>query len=179
MGPQAHAGSNPVSAASKQAMLRIAARIDASDLQQQLQQLPQEINQALSRALDQAAALLVQSIQRHTPVGTGVLQRAIYWHAPAELHRLVQVSPPADAYAAPVEYGSSPHLPPIAALHSWVQVKLGVTDQAQARSIAFAVARTIARRGTRQHAMFQRGLQQAEQAVLELVQRALDQALGE
>lgn len=64
----------------------------------------------------------------------------------------------ADKYAAPVETGAVPHFPPPSALLSWVQKKFGIEDEKDALSIAFAVAKTIAKRGTRGQQMFSRAL---------------------
>src|SRR5437016_5779289 len=41
--------------------------------------------------------------------------------------------PPADVYAAPVNYGTRPHFPPVDALLLWVQKKLHVGNEQQAR----------------------------------------------
>lgn len=64
----------------------------------------------------------------------------------------------ADRYAAPVETGARPHFPPPSALLPWVQKKFGFEDEKEALSMAFAVAKSIAKKGTLGHFMFQRTL---------------------
>lgn len=83
---------------------------------------------------------------------------------PDAAHEIIGVNPQlgADKYAAPVETGAGPHMPPPDALLLWVQKKFNVDDEKQAASIAFAVAKTIAKRGTQGHQMFSRGLEQIE-----------------
>jgi len=68
----------------------------------------------------------------------------------------------ADLYAAPVETGARPHMPPSEALVLWVHKKLGIEDEKQALSVAFAIAKTIAKRGSRGHEMFSRALVELE-----------------
>lgn len=69
----------------------------------------------------------------------------------------------ADKYAAPVETGARPHMPPPSALLPWVQRKFGFDDEKEALSMAFAVAKSIAKKGTSGHFMFQRALTGLEQ----------------
>lgn len=67
-------------------------------------------------------------------------------------------------YAPAVERGARPHFPPPGALELWVQRKLGVPAN-KARSVAFVVARAIARRGTAGAAMFWRGVESVEASI--------------
>lgn len=87
---------------------------------------------------------------------------------------------PADVYAAPVETGTRPHFPPIEPLVQWVKRKFNhIRHESEARSLAFIIARSIARRGTRGHLMFQRASDAlyaearpiAERAIAEEIQR--------
>jgi len=61
------------------------------------------------------------------------------------------------AYAVPVEEGSRPHWPPPGPILLWVTRKLGKTG-AEARSVAFLVARKISRQGTPAFKFFARGI---------------------
>ena len=65
-------------------------------------------------------------------------------------------------YAAPVETGARPHMPPASLLVAWVQKKFGIEDGKQALSVAFAVAKSIAKRGTQGHQMYSRALEALE-----------------
>lgn len=52
------------------------------------------------------------------------------------------------SYAAAVEFGTKPHFPPISALAGWVMRHKMADTEAEARSIAFLIARKHARQGT-------------------------------
>ena len=57
---------------------------------------------------------------------------------------------PTVEYAVYVNDGTEPRtkLPPIAALTDWVRLKLKIKDNKKAKSVAFAIAKTIAKNGT-------------------------------
>jgi len=57
------------------------------------------------------------------------------------------------AYALPVELGTKPHMPPVAPLVQWAKQKLGVSGK-EAERAGWAIARKIARVGTKGHFMF-------------------------
>ena len=90
-------------------------------------------------------------------------------------------SPPADVYSAPVDLGTRPHFPPSEALLLWVQRKLHIGDEKQARQIAFLIARKISKSGTKGVQMFERAFPQLEQqapGILELEIAKAVQAAG-
>lgn len=60
-------------------------------------------------------------------------------------------------YAAPVEYGTKPHFPPVAPIELWCQRKLGL-DGKEAQSVALAIARKIRWKGTKGAHMFERAM---------------------
>ena len=79
-------------------------------------------------------------------------------------------SPPADVYSAPVDLGTRPHFPPSEALLLWVQRKLHINDEKQARSVAFLIARKISRTGTKGAQMFERAFPQLEQKAPDILE---------
>jgi hypothetical protein len=82
-------------------------------------------------------------------------------------HEIIGVNPQlgADRYAAPVETGARPHMPPPSSLLLWVQKKFGIDDEKEALSVAFAVAKNQAKRGTQGHQMFSRALEELKPIV--------------
>jgi hypothetical protein len=88
---------------------------------------------------------------------------------------IIGVSPNvgADVYAAPVETGARPHMPPASALLAWVQKKFGVEDEKQALGIAFAIAKNISKKGTQGHEMFSRALEAIEPMVTPAMEHEL------
>jgi hypothetical protein len=107
-----------------------------------------------------------QLVKEHTPVGaTGFLSGGVFaeLHQPApNLMEIVSVHAPADVYSMPVEEGTKPHFPPTSGLVLWVKQKLHIGDEKAALSVAFAIAKTIAKRGTKGAHMFQIAFNQLE-----------------
>jgi hypothetical protein len=84
----------------------------------------------------------------------------------------------ASEYAAPVETGTRPHFPPPSALLPWVQKKFGFEDEKEALSMAFAVAKSIAKKGTSGHFMFQRALTELEPLAVPALEKEIALALA-
>jgi len=92
---------------------------------------------------------IINDVKANTPVNTGMLRNSIrqekvgqtMWYVGSHV-----------SYAAAVEYGTKPHMPPSNALRYWAKRKLG-NEQ-----LAYAVARRIAQRGTKPHRMFRNAL---------------------
>jgi len=105
-------------------------------------------------------------LAKNTPVGaTGNLRGGIFsqFHQDGPLmHEVIAISPPADVYAAAVNDGTRPHMPPSSALVLWVKQKLQITKESQAKSVAFLIARKIAKSGTKAVHMFDTTLDQIE-----------------
>jgi hypothetical protein len=81
----------------------------------------------------------------------------------APLPRFVKVGPGV-RYGAAVEFGSRPHMPPVSALIDWVRLK-AARGSPNPERIAWAIAKTIARRGTRPHPYMAPGLQAARSKI--------------
>jgi hypothetical protein len=118
-----------------------------------------------------------QILAMHTPVGaTGNLSQGIFseFHQEGPLmHEVIAVGPPADVYAAYVEDGTRPHMPPPSALLLWVKQKLLIDNEKQALSVAFAIARKIAKRGTQGAHMFDQAFQQLQVEAPGILERAI------
>lgn len=99
---------------------------------------------------------------------------------PDAAHEIIGVGPQlgADRYAAPVETGARPHMPPPSALLLWVQKKFDIDDEKQAASVAFAVAKKIAQRGMAGHQMFSRALEQLQPLAVPALEKNIAIALA-
>lgn len=118
---------------------------------------PEITQQELTRFMHEATAHLQGEVQLLTPTTHGTLRASI----------IGSVTPLANgigvegvvgtslAYAVPVELGTKPHMPPVEPLVDWAKQKLAL-NETQARSAAWAIAKTIARRGTLGVGMFHR-----------------------
>lgn len=81
------------------------------------------------------------------------------------------------AYAEPVEVGTRPHMPPVTPIVDWVTAKLGLSGKG-AISAAWAIAMSIAKKGTRGRGTWKRVAEQVAPEVqrkfLEAINRILD-----
>lgn len=143
--------------------------IDASEvalLAKAWEAAPEMVRGELAAAMTEATAFLQRETQGRTPVAMGTLRASIQAREPQILSDQVigVVGSPLD-YAEPVELGTRPHFPPIQPLQDWVQQKLGIGDEKESRQVAFAVARKIARVGTKGAFMFSGAFRASEPQV--------------
>jgi hypothetical protein len=114
-------------------------------------------------------------------VATGVLLGSIaseVREGPGTIgHAVVFAQPPGGDYAGFVEAGTRPHFPPPSALLLWVKKRFGVANEKQALSIAFAVARGIAKRGTQARRMFENAFTALEGQLGGIFEAAISRAI--
>lgn len=121
------------------------------------------------------AHLIERDAKRDAPVGvSGDLRRRINTEvsgggAVAEVHA---GEPGGVAYAAPVEFGSRPHMPPVDALKLWAKRVLG--DE----RLAWPVALGIAEHGTRPQPFLMPAYWTHTRGFADRLLRALGRALG-
>jgi hypothetical protein len=129
----------------------------------------------LERRLREAQLLAYREIVERTPVGVGGgggLRGSIQPGAVSRTgQRLTATIGTALVYAAPVETGSKPHMPPIAPLIDWVEARLGLKGD-EAEGVARKIAWKIKRHGTKGKFMFRDGLA----ATKDQIERILSQA---
>ena len=77
-------------------------------------------------------------------------------------------------YAWPVELGRRPggRMPPVEPIADWAVAQLGI-EREEARGVAFAIARKIAREGTEGAGMFRAGLEAAEPEMTAALRRGV------
>lgn len=80
-------------------------------------------------------------------------------------------------YAEPVEYGTKPHFPPLEPLQYWVEKKLGITDEKEAKSVAFLIARKISVEGTEGAHMFEFAWAENKDRVEKMLDEIADEVL--
>jgi hypothetical protein len=90
---------------------------------------------------------------------------------------IIAAHAPADTYVAAVETGTRPHFPPPSALIPWVKLKFHPATDKEAESIAFAIARRIAKKGTQGHFMFERALEQLSGEAQGIMEKNVAQAI--
>lgn len=149
---------------------------DLSELEKLTRLYPKISEDVRVSKLTEALALLERGVKLKTPEGAGPI------HLRDSIHPKVSISGKSVkgllgtplAHGEPVELGTKPHFPPIGPIQHWVEKKLGKSGS-DAKSIAFAIAITIARRGTKGKFMFQEGFEENEDRVM----RILEQIPGE
>jgi hypothetical protein len=149
-------------------MPEIMCKIDDSELKRLILKYPEVSREVRRDKILEGLALLETAVKKGTPYGAGPI------HLRDSLHHSVRVrgekvtgvlGTPME-HGVPVEMGSKPHFPPIGPLEFWVEKKLGITDEKQARSVAYAIAWKIKRRGTKGKEMFKSGLEENEHRVM-------------
>jgi hypothetical protein len=149
-----------------------------------LRTAPAISREEMSIGVEEALLLLEREIKDNTPVGVhgagglrGSITHELRGQAIAEgLGVAGKVFSPLN-YALPAELGSKPHFPPIAPLRDWVEAKLGV-DKSRSQSVAFLVARKIARKGTKGAFMFTNALSNNAQQVIGILNAAMQRIIA-
>ena len=129
----------------------------------------------------EALLLLEREVADRTPVGVGGaagLKGSIFASRPEVTDTaVVGLVSSSMAHALPVELGTKPHFPPITPLRDWAEKKLGI-DPGESKHVAFAIARKIAREGTKGAAMFQKAMQENEEQVLAMMENVVPRIMA-
>ena len=112
-------------------------------------QAPAMVQEKLEAFMHAATIYVESEIRERTPTsGHGTLRQSWTSEVTSLSDNVIGVVGTPLSYAIPVELGTKPHFPPVDAIEDWVQVKFGLSGP-EARSVAFAVARKIAKKGTK------------------------------
>lgn len=96
----------------------------------------------------------IDATSPHPPIATGGMRDSVTYAPTATGVQLYVDSP----HAIYMEAGTRPHFPPIAPLVEWVKVKGLASTEAEARSIAYAVAIKISEEGISPRRFFRRAM---------------------
>jgi len=121
-------------------------------------------------AMYESVAIVEEQVVGLTPVGaTGNLRQSITTEVRGAAFQKMRgyVFTPI-AYGLPVEEGRAPgRFPPIDPIELWV-IRKRIAPANEARRVAFLIARSIARHGTKGAFMFERGLDKATPKVISI-----------
>lgn len=135
---------------------------------------PAMTRRELLAAMTQGTLLVEREVKEGIPRGaTGLTAASVTSDAfstPAGILGVVASSQPSATF---VELGTRAHMPPVDALVPWVRAVLGV-DAKRAPSVAYLIARKIARRGTKAKQPFAKALARTEGQVLRMFEAAAD-----
>lgn len=147
-------------------------------LEANLRAAPGVVREELLAAMTEADMLLLREVKERMPSGAfgasgGMKGRSFNEERVGEIgvEGFVGSSAPYTEY---VELGTRPHFPPIEALIDWVKVKFSISDDREARGVAFLVARKISRVGTKGAGMFAQGFAAVEPQVRAIFNAAAD-----
>ncbi len=145
---------------------------DLQTFRRGLREAPEYTERVLQEAMTEATLLMRREWQENLPRASGLTAASItsdVASTPAGVLGVVGSSQPSALF---LELGTGPHMPPVQALEPWVKAVLGVRDPKEIKSVAFLVARKIAREGTPARYPMARAAQSVEGQVLAMVERA-------
>ena len=142
-------------------------------------EFPQSVGRELSVAMEASLQLLEGQVATRTPVNTGQLRSSITHQVTSPFPNLAGVVGSPLPYAIVMEEGRKPgaKMPPVDAIKLWVVRKLGIPAQ-EADSVAFLVARSIAKKGTKGRHMFKEGLEVSEPHIKQLFDSAIARSVA-
>ncbi|MFT4243556.1 MAG: hypothetical protein QM569_14885 [Acidovorax sp.] len=144
-----------------------------------LREAPAYTDQVLQETITEATLLLQREWQENMPRGASDLTVASITSdvasTPAGVLGVVGSSQPSALF---VELGTRPHMPPAQALEPWIKAVLGIRDPKEVKSVAFLVARKIAREGTPAQYPMRRAAQATEGQIVALFERAADKVMA-
>lgn len=114
---------------------------------------PEVVRKRMLKATAEANLLMEREIKERTPVGVGGgggLRGSIDSEEYVDGYEVLGVVGSPLAYAEAVDLGTKPNrkMPPVQPIQDWVIQKLGLSGR-EARSAAFAIARSIGKKGTK------------------------------
>lgn len=128
-------------------------KITARKWRQYLRDAPTLYVKEVRSALREVNLLFEREIRIKTAVGaTKILRGSVFEEiigTPKTLTGVVAYDKNKAIYGEPVDLGTRPHFPPVGPLKLWVRRVLSIGNEKQISSIAWAIAKTISRRGTK------------------------------
>ncbi len=140
-------------------------------LQRGFAQAPEVTRRELLVSMTQGTLLMQREVKDALPRHTGMTAASVASDAFATAVGVIGTVGSSQPSATFLELGTKPHMPPIDALVPWVKAVLGV-DPKRARSVAFLVARKIARKGTKPKRYFELAAAATEGQVLRMFEDA-------
>ncbi len=162
--------------------MTLAVEITAPKIPEQLAKLERVdriVTRHSTRAMQQSVVTVVSSVRPNVPVGvSGKLRRSIVSKVSSTIRRVVGSvfsNLASEKYPSVMEFGRKPgsRMPPPSALERWVRLKLGVAP-GQVASVAFVVARSIARKGIKGRFFMKKGLDASRTRINGFFARAAD-----
>ena len=148
----------------------VAKRISLKEFTQIVRGMPNDLRQSFAQGLRDAAHVLADKVREQIEAVDAVDTEALLDSVavrPGLGGATVVVDAP---HAAPVEYGSRPHMPPVQPIEDWGRRKLG------REGLGWPVALKIAREGTKPRRYFKRATEAAVNEMGNKIADALDRS---
>ena len=138
---------------------------------------PEFTRKVLNATMTEATLLVESEVKENIPRVTGVSANSIASDVISSPAGVLGVVASSQASVVALELGTRPHMPPIAALEPWVKAVLGIREPKEIKSVAFLVARKIARVGTEPKKPFAKAAASTQAQVLAMFERAAQQVV--
>lgn len=161
-------------------------RVDTTQLQgvhSLWSRFPQVMRDSLLPVVMEIDLLIQSELQQQLPRGAGGISGgaglvgSIFTDEQVLADNVIGMVASPLPYAEYVELGTKPHFPPIEPIQDWVMAKLGITDETEARSVAFLIARKISRVGTKPDGTWARVAETQQPEVNRRIAQGIDRAL--
>jgi len=128
---------------------------DLTEVNKLFNAFPDAVRAATVSKVTEVLMYLERLVKPATPYGAGPvhLMQTITTEVNASGDEVEGILGTPAKYGEPVEFGTRPHFPPVAPIEYWVEKKLGLQG-AEAKSVAFLIARKISEKGTEGAFMF-------------------------
>lgn len=145
---------------------------DTSGMEALMRDYPRASEDARTARVTEAILLMEREVKKDTPWGAGPihLRDSIFSEVRHEGQSTAGILGTPMEHGQPVEYGTKPHFPPIDPLEFWVEKRLGLSGKA-ARSVAYAIAVSISRKGTKGRKMFSDNFEEYREQVMNILGR--------
>ncbi len=138
---------------------------------------PADLGRELGIAMESSLQLLQGQVSDRAPVNVGALRDSINHQIISPFPNLVGAVGTPLLYGVVMEHGREPggKMPPVDAIKLWVVRKLGLSGD-EATSVAWAVAKSIAKKGIEGRHYFKEGLEASEPHINTLFEGAVGRA---
>lgn len=147
-------------------------KYDMGDVKRLAKKYPSVTKDVMEMQVTEAVNLLEAAVVKETPYGAGPIHLRDTIHG--KVHTMgMQVSGMVGTpleHGEPVELGTKPHWPPIGPIQHWVEGKLHVPAN-ESKSVAFLIARKIARKGTKGVRMFGKAFDDNRSKIMNILGR--------
>ena len=138
---------------------------------------PEFTQKVLKVTMTEAVKLVQAEVLDSIPLVTGISAKSITSDIISSPAGVLGVVASSQASVVALELGTRPHMPPVAALEPWVKAVLGISEPKEIKSVAFLVARKIARVGTEPKKPFAKAAASTQAQVLAMFEQAAQQVV--